>query len=305
MPTAPIPQPRSYEFYGMPWATREERFRPHASSPSPIAIPENMRSQTPGMPAYDAGAAVPGGTLPLPEPYNWEGGSAVPNELYAMLADLSSAISNAGPPLPAQGDAQGVANWMLFLYRALTTKGEGCGLDPDDVERTIIRHAAQGPHAVAYYLQEAAMSSDVCAKMLFKRPLENPGSTPPARNVAPPVPGGSHEMPTTGTLVTTKPPPGAKKPFPWGWTLGGVSAAVAVAVGMYFLYKGNKRKRRNPCHCNPTMALAIESDELDEQENPYAGSNAYTSIDGQVLGQSLSPLLRKNPGRRRRRRSRR
>ena len=312
MPIAPLPQPQSYEFYGQPWAAREERFRPQPGSPSPIAVPPQMRGQYAGTPAYEAGLAPPGGSLPLPPPYDWDGKSPVPNELYAMAVDLASAFADAGPPIPPQSDVSKFEGWLLFVYQALIAKGEGCGLDPNDVERVMIRHAGEGPHAVAYYLQEAAMASDVCAKFLFKRPLDppTPPAAPPGRSMsAPPVPEPtSHEIPATGTFVTKSPPKTTQKPFPWGWTIGGVSAAVAVAVGVYFLYKSNKPKRRkNPCSCgNPSLALAIEADELPEEENPYAGSRAYTSIDRDVLGQTLQPVLR-NPSKKRkaRRRARR
>jgi hypothetical protein len=230
-----------------------------------------------------------------------------------MAVDLASAFADAAPPIPPQSNVNAFEGWLMFVYQALIAKGEGCGLDPNDVERVIIRHAGEGPHAVAYYMQEAAMASDVCAKYLFKRPLDPPipPAAPPTRNVpAPPVPEPPtpHEIPTTGTFVTTTPTKTTtaqpKKPFPWGWTIGGVSAAIAVAVGVYFLYKSNKPKRRkNPCACNPSMALAFEADELQEEENPYAGSRAYTSIDRDVLGQTLQPVLR-NPSKKRKTRRR-
>src|SRR5262245_39533037 len=113
MPIAPIPTPHSYEFFGTPWATREQRFRAQPDSPSPVAVPEDMRGQYAGTPAYDAGYAPPGGTLPLPAPYDWDPKNAVPNELYAMAVDLASAMAIGIPP---QNDRAKFADFLRYFY---------------------------------------------------------------------------------------------------------------------------------------------------------------------------------------------
>lgn len=285
--------PHSLDFAGAPWATRQARYRPPATARG--YVPPELRGDLAGTPAYDAGAPHPESDLLLPKPYDWAGDTAVPNELYAMAVDLSSAFGNALGVLPQQTDVNGVANWLQGVYGALSQKGEGCGIEPRVIAQAIIANAPAGPHAVAYALQEAARTSDVCNKYLIKNPL-----TPPVM---------TRETPSTGTFVPNgggKPKTTDGKPFPWGWTLAGASIAAVIAASIYYMSRGAK-KRKNPCRCSNPAVAAVVVDEYDdgsfsERENPYSGKRGYSSIDPFVLDQAtaVSPFLtRPNPKKRR------
>lgn len=282
MPAENPPQPRSLDFVGTPFATRETRFR----TPPGVGsyIDPALRGDFAGTPAFEAGA--PPGNLPIPKPYDWDGTGDVPEELYAMAADLASVFGNAMGALPDKANPNRVAEWLDGVYAALTTKGEGCGVDPVVVAQCIINNAQLGPHAVAYALQEAARTSDVCNKFLIKNPMG-----PPAISRDAPGPG----QPLTTTT--------AQKPFPWKWTLGGVGLLAAIGTAIYFMTRGAK-KRKNPCKCSNPMVVEAAAYE-EERENPYGGTAGYTSIDGGFLDHAalVSPLLN-NPGKKKRRKRR-
>jgi hypothetical protein len=232
-----------------------------------------------GTKAFEAGR--PPGDLPIPKPYDWNGEGDVPDELYVMASDLASAFGNATGELPPQSNPNRVAQWLDGVYGALTAKGEGCGLEPAVVAQCIIDNAQLGPHAVAYALQEAARTSDVCNKFLVKHPL--------------PPPVISREPGTTGALTHAKDPKAAAA---WKWTLGGVGLLAVIGAGIYFMTRGAK-KRKNPCNCkNPVVVEAIGY-ESEERENPYGGTAGYTSVDGGALAYAVSPLLN-NPKKKRR-----
>jgi hypothetical protein len=272
MPAELPPQPRSLDFVGTPFATRESRFR----SPPGVGsyIDPELRGDMAGSAAFEAGR--PPGNLPLPKPYDWDGTGDVPNELYAMAADLASVFGDSMGALPGQDNPNRVAQWLDGVYSALVAKGEGCGLDPVVVEQAIINNAQLGPHAVAYAIQEAARTSDLCNKYLIKNPMG-----PPAV---------SRDLTGNGPLTVDTPKKGGDKPSTLKWALGGVGLLAVIGTAIYFMTRGAK-KRKNPCKCNP---LVVE----EERENPYGGTAGYTSVDGGALAYAVSPLL--NPGKKRR-----
>ncbi|MGH7605551.1 MAG: hypothetical protein ACRENK_16350 [Gemmatimonadaceae bacterium] len=306
-------RPHSTDYFGAPWGTREASYR--ATPSTPFYVQPNLRGVVAGTPAYDAGAPraapkpheVPKKTAPLdvsylapastvdfselPYPYDWDGTGVVPDELWAFLSDLSSA---GFPSLPAQSDSHALGVWLGNLYTALTTPGEGCGVDPRALKMAIVNNAALGPHQTAYAVQQAVLTSDYCAQFI-KNPLTPPAVT---RN-APPTPTGVID------IGTPNKPPGlqVRKPVPWGWVIGGIGVLAAVGLGVYFTYRGaKKRKRKNPCACaNPVVVEAVGYEAEDLEENPYAGDLGFTSIDGGVLQRAakVSPVLN-NPRRRRR-----
>lgn len=311
-------RPQSLDAFGAPWATRERAFRPGATTPHYVAKP--FRGTLAGTPAYDAGAAAPhapepgqraqpviqpvsvANTVPslvdfqdLPWPYSWSPFlGPVPDELWAFCADLAS---TGLPGLPDRSNAQAVAAWLGSMFEVFTN-AEGCGVDPQAIKLAIVNNAPNGPHDVAYAVQQAIATSNVCARY-----IQNP--LPPPARVAPPTPTGTIDI-----KIPNKPPLQVNnaKPFPWGWVLGGAGLLAVVGIGAYYVYRSSKR-RKNPCSCkNPVIveAMGYEADEDEEPlENPYGGTAGYTSIDGGLLSQAaaVSPLL--NPsGRKRRRRKR-
>lgn len=275
-------RPHSFDNYGAPWATRTEEFRRSATQPS--YIPPELRGELAGTPAYDAGAGL--SDLSVPAPYNWDGTGDIPLELYIMGADLAMASATN---IPAQNDPKGFESWLSNAWNTMTTKGEGCGIDPQAIQQAIVANAGKGPHVVAYALQQLAMTSDLCAKYFIKNPL------------APPV--ETRDLPTGSTPLHLNTPPA--KPFPWGWTLGGVSLLAVVGLGAYFIHRASKKKRRNPCSCSNPVVVEAVGYEAEERENPYGGDRGFTSIDGGEIARAaaVSPLL--NPKPRKRRRARR
>jgi hypothetical protein len=276
MPAELPPQPRSLDFVGTPFATREERFR----APPGVGsyIDPELRGDMAGSAAFEAGR--PPGNLPIPKPYDWDGAGEVPEELYAMGADLASIFGGSLGDFPSRDNPNRFAQWLDGVYGALVAKGEGCGLDPVVIDQCIIDNAQLGPHAVAFAIQQAARTSDVCNKYLIKNPM-----TPPAISREP---GGNGPL-------TTAVPKKSDKASAMKWALGGVGLLAVIGTAIYFMTRGAK-KRKNPCNCNP---LVVE----ESQENPYGGKAGYTSVDGGALAYAVSPLL--NPAKKKRRKARR
>lgn len=274
--------PHSLDFVGQPWATRPTEYR----STSQTYVPDGLRVDMPGAPVYDAGAPVL-----KPVPYDWTGQGPAPKELYAMAADLATVWGDAFGPLPPITEPMQFAGWLQRVYVGLTTKGEGCGLDPDALDRAIIENAQLGPHAVAYAIQQLIRTSPLCNEVLIKRPLDPPPTT-------------THEVPTDGPITRTTPKPleptgVPKKSNALKWTLAGVGILAVIGGSIWYMTRAAK-KRKNPCQCgNPLVAVGYEE---EERENPYGGTAGFGSVDPGVLDHAalVSPVLRRNPSKKRR-----
>lgn len=266
--------PHAWNYYLSPLGTRPAWDR------RPVAaygkVPGLFTGQVPGTPAYvEAGQGGTTVAVSIPAAYLWDGHGAVPAAL-ADLADVLVAIFG-GSGLPSRANGPAWAAALAQIYAGL----QECGVSYATITEAIATHAPD-THAIAYAIQQDALSRPTCAAAV-QNPIAAPSSATP---------------PTSTSLVSTNgakngAAPAATKPFPWGWVAGGFGVLAIVGIAIYFGTRRPKRRRRNPMH---------EENPCGTCPNPGPEWIEATGVGYDVLEAPARSGTRKNPRRGRRHR---